>query len=37
MKMALTLAPLPAVGARPVHLQAVGANLEITPDAGKPA
>jgi hypothetical protein len=28
MRMALTFALLPAIGARPVHLQAVGADLE---------
>jgi hypothetical protein len=37
MKMALTLAPLPAVGARPVHLQAVGADLEVSGDVGETA
>jgi hypothetical protein len=33
--MALTDAPLPAIGTRTVYLQAVGANLEVAPDAGE--
>jgi hypothetical protein len=37
MRMALTVAPLPAFGARPVNYHAVGAHLEAVADVGKTA